>query len=225
MTTLNDKLAKIMEIADGEECSRAFQLFCRQHEAELPVPGENPLFDKAMWNASSFTTLSANDQSILEKVTGKLLGETRNAAEKTVVALKDLVTASREAAIQTWQDTLASMQWNQLVPAGATRGVGSQLVSLGTFEKQMEDIKIQINLGYLVDKDQLRILLQAKDSEENAREDVEIRVNESARGTVFSRKTNQDGSMVAPSIPVGPGEYQIQVLWTDQVIETPFFRI
>ena len=178
-----------------------------------------------MWNASSFTTLSANDQSILEKVTGKLLGETRNAAEKTVVALKDLVTASREAAIQTWQDTLASMQWNQLVPAGATRGVGSQLVSLGTFEKQMEDIKIQINLGYLVDKDQLRILLQAKDSEENAREDVEIRVNESARGTVFSRKTNQDGSMVAPSIPVGPGEYQIQVLWTDQVIETPFFRI
>ncbi len=225
MTTLNDKLAKIIDMADEQECAHAFQAFCRQYEEELPLPGENPLFDKAMWQASSFMKLSDNDESILRKVTSKLIGETRTATEKTVVALKDLIGSSREAAINTWQDTLAAMQWNQMVPAGATRGVGSQMISLGTFEKQVEDTKIQINLGWLVDKDQLRILLQAKDTDENAREDVEIRVNESERGTVFTRKTNQDGSMVAPSIPVGPGEYQIQVLWTDQVVETPFFRI
>ena len=225
MTTLNDKLTKIINISDEQECAQAFEIFCRQYQDELPLPGENPLFDKAMWAASNYMTLSKNDQSILERVTSKLIGTTQSATEKTVLALKDLVGASREAAISTWQDMLAGMQWNQMVPAGATRGVGSQIVSLGTFEKEVDNAKIQVNLGWLADKDQIRILLQAKDGEENAMQDVEVRVNELEKGVVFTRKTNQDGSMVAPSIQVGPGEYQIQVLWTDNVIETPFFKI
>lgn len=225
MTTLNDKLTKIIGMDDEKACAQAFEIFCKQHEEELPVPGENALFDKAMWNASQYMTLSKNDESILERVTAKLIGETQSATEKSVLMLKELVGSGKDAAIGTWQDMLAGMQWNQMVPAGATRGVGSQMVSLGTFEKQVDDTKIQVNLGWLVDKDQIRILLQAKDSDDNAMDDVEIRVNESDRGTVFTRKTNQDGSMVAPAIPVGPGVYQIQVLWTDKVVETPYFRI
>lgn len=225
MTTLNDKLTKIINISDEQECAQAFEIFCKQHVDELPLPGENSLFDKAMWAASSYMTLSKTDESILERVTNKLIGETQSATEKTVLALKDLVGASRDAAISSWEDMLSGMQWSQMAPAGATRGVGSQIVSLGTFEKQIDDATIQVNLGWLTDKDQIRILLQAKDGEENAMQDVEVRVNESDKGTVFSRKTNQDGSMVAPSIQVGPGEYQIQVLWTDKVVETPYFKI
>ena len=68
-------------------------------------------------------------------------------------------------------------------------------------------------------------MLQAKDVDDKALADVEVRINESERGTVFSRKTNEDGSVVAPAVKVGPGEYQIQVFWTDKVVETPFFRI
>jgi len=227
MATLDEKLKNILAIEDERDCADAFEAFCRNHEEALPLPGENPLFDRAMWNASMHTTLSKNDESILARVTGKLLAGMNRlpATEKAVLALKDLVGASRDAAITTWQDMLAGMAWRQMVPAGAMRGVGSQLVSLGTFEKQVEDTKIQVNLGWLVDKDQLRILLQAKDSDENAMPDVEIRVTESERGVVYSRKTNQDGSVVAPAVKVGPGEYQIQVLWTDKVVETPFFRI
>ncbi|MBZ0187726.1 MAG: hypothetical protein K8F91_15885 [Candidatus Obscuribacterales bacterium] len=225
MATLDEKLRKILAINDERDCAEAFEAFCRNNGEELPLPGENPLFDRAMWNASMHMTLSDKDESILKRVTGKLIGETKSATQQAVLALKDLVGASREAAISTWQDMLAGMQWSQMVPAGAMRGVGSQLVSLGTFEKQVDDTKIQVNLGWLVDKDQLRILLQAKDSDENAMPDVEIRVTESERGIVYSKKTNQDGSVVAPAVNVGPGEYQIQVLWTDKVVETPFFRI
>ena len=112
-----------------------------------------------------------------------------------------------------------------MVPAGALRGVGTQLVSLGTFQKEIDDATVQVNLGWLVDKDQLRVLLQAKDKDENALADVEVRVTEIERGVVFSRKTNEDGSVVAPSVQCGPGQYQIQVIWLDKVVETPFFRI
>ncbi len=99
------------------------------------------------------------------------------------------------------------------------------MVSLGTFQKQLADANIQLNLGWLVDQDHLRILLQARNSEQQALPDVELRVNEVKQGTVFSRKTNQDGAVVAPDVQVGPGQYQIQVIWMDEIAETPFFVI
>ena len=80
-------------------------------------------------------------------------------------------------------------------------------------------------MGWLVDDDNLRLLLQAKDKDQNAIPEVEIKIFESDRGVVFARKTNQDGAMVAPSVKVGPGQYQIQVFYDDKVLETPFFRV
>jgi len=67
--------------------------------------------------------------------------------------------------------------------------------------------------------------VQAKDETNNAISDVEMRITEVERGVVFSRKTNQDGAVVAPSVQVGPGQYQIQVIFMDKTIETPFFKI
>lgn len=225
MNTLNEKLAKVLSIKDEAECARSFEKFCQENFDILPLPGENPQFDRAMWNASSFSTLSKGDEAIVKRVTTRLAAEEAVATKPAVLALKELVGATKEAAISTWQDMLAAMQWQQMVPAGAMRGVGTQLVSLGTFERIVDDATIQVNLGWLVDKDQLRVLMQAKDGERNAMADVEVRVTETERGVVFSRKSNQDGSVVAPSVQVGPGQYQIQVIWLDNIVETPFFRI
>lgn len=230
MNTLQEKLAKILSIKDERACAETFESFCQEHADILPMPGENSMFDKAMWAASKHTTLSKKDEAILKRVTGRMIADSvvkpvAAKAESAVLMLKDLVGSTKENAIGAWQDMLAAMQWQQMVPAGALRGVGTQLVSLGTFQKQIDDATVQVNLGWLVDKDQLRVLLQAKDKEENALADVEVRVTEMERGVVFSRKTNEDGSVVAPSVQCGPGQYQIQVIWLDKVVETPFFRI
>jgi hypothetical protein len=225
MNTLNEKLEKVLSISDEKKCAESFEKFCAENFNDLPLPGENTKFDGAMWAASQFRALSKTDEAIIKRVTDKLLGEQVDVVKEVVVKLRDMVGNTKEAAINTWQDMLAAMAWQQMVPAGALRGVGAQLVGLGTFQKTVDDANIQINLGWHVDTDQLRILLQAKDKEENALPNVEMRINEVDRGIVFSRKTNEDGSVVAPSVKVGPGQYQIQVFFSDKVVETPFFRI
>ncbi len=238
MTTLNDKLAQLTKaMANGDEsaCALSFEKFCQENFQELPLPGENKLFDQAMWTASQFMPLTKKDEAIVKRVTGNMLeaispvtvavAQATAATEKSVFALRDLVGQARESAAAVWQDMLSAQQWQQMVPAGATRGVGAQLVSMGTFERTIDDVRIQVNLGWLIDENNLRVLLQAKDKDENAIPEVEVRINEQDRGVVFSRMTNQDGAMVAPSVKVGPGQYQIQVYWSDKVIETPFFRI
>jgi hypothetical protein len=242
MSTLNEKLAqltKAMAQSNEGECAKSFERFCQENFQDLPIPGENKAFDQAMWQASQFTSLSAGDQKIVNRVVDRMVGSLSpvatavsqasgaiNAvAEKSVFVLKDLIGQARDTAAQAWQDMLAAQQWQQMVPAGATRGVGAQLVSLGTFERAVEDVRIQVNLGWLVDDNNLRVLLQAKDGADNAIPEVELRITESERGVVFTRKTNRDGAMVAPAVNVGPGQYQIQVFWSDQVVETPFFRI
>jgi hypothetical protein len=242
MTTLNDKLtqlAKAMANEDESACAQSFEKFCQENFQELPLPGENKLFDQAMWNASQFAPLSKGDQAIVKKVTGNMLeainpvsvgvanavATAAAASEKSVFVLRELVGQARDSAASLWQDMLSAQQWQQMVPAGATRGVGAQLVSLGTFERTVDDVRIQVNLGWLIDDNNLRVLLQAKDNEDNAIPQVEVRITENERGVVFSRMTNQDGAMVAPAVKVGPGQYQIQVFWSDKVVETPFFRI
>ncbi len=225
MNILNEKLAKILANGSEEESAKSFQAFCQEHAGQLPLPGENPRFDKAMWAASKYMNLSKSDEGIVDRVAARLLGEKAVDVKQVVLNLRELVGTTKQAAIDTWQEMLAAMSWQQMVPAGAMRGVGTQLVSLGTFQRQLDDLNIQINLGWHVDKDQLRLLAQAKDLREEALSDVEIRLTEARGDVVFSRKTNEDGSMVAPSVPIKPGEYKIQVLWLDRMVETPFFRI
>ncbi|HEY9755749.1 MAG TPA: carboxypeptidase-like regulatory domain-containing protein [Oculatellaceae cyanobacterium] len=222
--TLNRQLAKILAMKDESELAESFERFCIDNAASMPLPGENPQFDKAMWTAAKFSKLSKSDASLLNKVTAKLL-EKAEEPSPVVLKLKEMVGSTKQAAIDTWQDLLSAMSWQQLVPAGALRGVGTQMVSLGTIQRVVDDITIQVNLGWHVDQDQLRLLMQAKGKEQEAIEDVEIRVTELAGDVVFSRSTNEDGTVVAPSVSVKPGDYKIQVLWSDNVIETPFFRV
>jgi hypothetical protein len=222
--TLNQKLAKILAMKNETELAESFERFCVDNASSMPLPGENAQFDKAMWTAARFSKLSKSDQAILNAVTANLLDK---AAEPSaaVLKLKEMVGSTKQAAIDTWQDLLSAMSWQQLVPAGALRGVGTQMVSLGTIQRVVDDVTIQVNLGWHVDQDQLRVLMQAKGREQEAIQDVEIRITESAGAVVFARNTNEDGTVVAPSVPVKPGDYKIQVLWSDNVIETPFFRV
>lgn len=225
MNNPKSDLAKILSEKDERESAASFEKFCSRNAAHMPLPGENKHLDQAMWEASKYMPLSSTDESILKRVTGKLMGEQVDVAAVAVLKLRDLVGSTKETAINAWQDMLSAMTWQQMVPAGAMRGVGTQLVSLGTFQRSIDHANIQVNLGWMVDKDQLRILVQAKDDDEIAISDVEMRINEVERGTVFSRKTNEDGAVVAPQVQVGPGQYQIQVIFMDKTIETPFFKI
>lgn len=228
MKNLKEELARILA-GDENVAADSFASFLSKNADSLPLPGVDSQFDKAMWSASEHLPLTSNDESILKRVTAKLIGEEKSVAvetiEKGVIKLKDLIGQSREAAINTWQDMLAGMAWQQMVPAGAMRGVGTQMVSLGTFQQQLEDANVQINLGWLVDKEHLRILLQAKDTQDEALCDVELRIREVNRGVVFSRKTNEDGAIVAPNVHVGPGQYRIEVIHNDRVAETPDFVV
>ena len=153
----------------------------------------------------------------------RLLSEAADPVASAVLKLRDLVGAGRDAAVGTWQDMLATMSWQQMVPAGALRGVGSRMVSLGTFQQDLDGANLQVNLGWMVDQDQFRILLNAKDEKGAAIPDVELRVKEKDGDVIFTRKTNQDGTVVAPNVKVGPGYYQIEILVGDKVAQTPYF--
>ena len=223
MKTPIDELKKILESRDEGAIANDLAKFFQRHGDSLPLPGEDTAFDRALWAASEYVELSEKDQSILNRVTVKLLAEAADPVASTALKLRDLVGAGRDAAVRTWQDMLATMAWQQMVPAGALRGVGSRMVSLGTFQQDMGGASVQVNLGWMVDQDQFRILLNAKDNNGEAIPDVELRVKEQDRGVVFSRKTNQDGSVVAPGVKVGPGSYQIEILVGDKVAQTPYF--
>ncbi len=223
MKTPTEELKIILEAKDEVAIVEGVRHFFHKYGDNLPLPGEDSAFDRVMWAASEYIQLSPKDESMLSRVTMKLLAEHPDMATATILKLRDLVGAGREAAVNTWQDMLCSMQWQQMVPAGALRGVGTRMVSLGSFQQDLGDTNVQVNLGWLVDQDQFRILLNAKGEAGDAVPDVELRVRESDRGVVFSRKTNQDGTVVAPAVKVGPGTYQIEILVGDKVAQTPFF--
>lgn len=223
MKTPTDELKKILEGSDETAIAENVSKFFQRYGENLPLPGEDTAFDRAIWAASEYVKLSEKDEDILSRVTLKLLGEAADPVASTMLKLRDLVGNGRETAVRTWQDMLAALAWQQMVPAGALRGVGSRMVSLGTFQQELAGASVQVNLGWMVDQDQFRILLNAKDRKGEAMSDVELRVKEIERGVVFSRKTNQDGSVVAPAVKVGPGQYQIEILVGDKVAQTPFF--
>ncbi len=223
MKSVTDELKKILEGKDETAIVEGVKNFFQSHGESLPLPGEDTAFDRAMWMASEYIELSPQDEKILSRVTLKLLGEAADPVASAALKLRDLIGAGREAAVTTWQDMLGTMAWQQMVPAGALRGVGARMVSLGTFQQDLSGASIQVNLGWMVDQDQFRILLNAKDQKGDAIPDVELRVKEQDRGVVFSKKTNQDGTVVAPTVKVGPGSYQIEILVGDKVAQTPYF--
>jgi hypothetical protein len=226
MKTWKEELAKVLKGKSDSACAEAFAKFCGKHAESLPLPGQDKEFDQAMWAASEHSKLSGSDERILKRVTAKLLGEKSVApVAAAALKLKDLIGSGKEAAIATWQDMLSAMAWQQMVPAGALRGVGTQMISLGTFQQDVGEVSVQVNIGWMVDKDDLRVLVQAKDRKDVGCTDVELRINELQRGIIYSRTTNEDGAVVASNVHVGPGQYKVQIVRGDSVVETPYFIV
>src|SRR5688572_1941049 len=99
MKSLKDELAKVLKGKDESAVAEALAKFCKKHADELPLPGQDSQFDMAMWQASEHQNLSKKDETILARVTGKLLGQETQASS---LKLKDLVGAGKEAAIAAW---------------------------------------------------------------------------------------------------------------------------
>ena len=89
MNTAKNKLAKIASTGDDKACAEALAKFINDSAERMPLPGENEEFDKAMWLASEHLPLSDKDESILNRVTAKLLGEEVDVAAAAVLKLKD----------------------------------------------------------------------------------------------------------------------------------------
>ncbi len=215
MKTWEKELFKIMALEDKESMTELLKQFL--HKYELPLPGENSSLDKAMWAASQFTQLSTSDRNLLKQVTEKLM------KQEVVFQLADLTSKTRQATLLLWQEMLAALSWHQLVPAGAMRGAG--MLSLGTYEQQLDDASIKLNLGWIANQSKIRLLLQAQDQKHTALPEVELKVQESASGMVFASKTNQDGTLVVPGLAVNPGKYQIEVAWKNKIAKTPYFEV
>ncbi|MBX9878411.1 MAG: hypothetical protein K2Y22_08120 [Candidatus Obscuribacterales bacterium] len=219
------ELKQILDIKEEDVCVKALADFCQRHSDKLPLPGENSQFDELMWKVSEHINLGKEDKATVKRVTERLIAGLAQSGVDIALKFRELVGAGKEMALSAWQDALFSLSWQQLQPVAITRSAGKQMVSLGTIERQLGDAHVELNLGWLVEEDSLRILMQATDEKSSGLQDLELRVKEMDRGVVFIEKTDTDGSLVASRVEVGPGNYRIEIGWKDLVAVTPYFSI
>lgn len=219
------ELRQILDIKEETACVEALADFCQRHGDKLPLPGENNQFDELMWKVSEHIQLGKEDKAVVKRVTEKLLSGLQQSGVDIGLKFRELIGAGKDLALSAWQEALYSLSWQQLQPVAITRSAGKQMVSLGTIERQLGDAHVELNLGWLVDDDSLRILMQATDEKSSGLQDLELRIKEMDRGVVFIEKTNSDGALVASRVEVGPGSYRIEIGWKDLVAVTPYFVI
>lgn len=219
------ELRQILDIKEEDACVEALADFCQRHSDKLPLPGENSQFDDLMWKVSEYVQLDKNDNAVVKRVTERLISGLAQSGVDVALKFRELIGTGKEMALSVWQEALHSLSWQQLQPVAITRSAGKQIVSLGTIERQLGDAHVELNLGWLVDDDSLRILMQARDEKSSGLQDLELRVKEMNRGVVFIERTDSDGSLVASSVEVGPGSYRIEIGWKDLVAVTPYFVI
>lgn len=147
------------------------------------------------------------------------------ATQKAVIKLSDLVSEAREAAMTAWREAVAGMQW-QMAPVPVTRSVSSaDVISLGTMEKNVEKTRVKLNIGFHSHNDLLKIMVQVQDENRNPVAGVEVVLKEVERGIVLSIKTDEDGNVLNNAIKLDDGQYQVQVMCNDQIVETPIFKV
>ncbi|MBX9770344.1 MAG: hypothetical protein K2X29_03180 [Candidatus Obscuribacterales bacterium] len=219
------ELKQILDIKEEDACVEALADFCQRHSDKLPLPGENSQFDDLMWKVSEYVQLGKEDKAVVKRVTERLISGLAQSGVDVALKFRELIGTGKEMALSVWQEALHSLSWQQLQPVAITRSAGKQIVSLGTIERQLGDAHVELNLGWLVDDDSLRILMQARDEKSSGLQDLELRVKEMNRGVVFIERTDSDGSLVASSVEVGPGSYRIEIGWKDLVAVTPYFVI
>ncbi len=224
MKTLSKKIEAALKIENEEDRGKALAALFRDAGDDFLLPGQNKDFDIAYMEATKYMKLSPSDESILDRVTNRMLAS-EAILQKAVVKLKDLATQAQDAAMAAWQDAVMAMQW-QMVPVPVTRSVSTpDSFSLGTIEKGMDKTRVKLNIGWNAQKDLLKLLVQVQDEERNGVSGVEVRLKEIERGTILSFHTDEDGTMQNNAIKIEDGQYQVQVLCDDQIVETPIFKV
>lgn len=226
--TLNKKIEEALQIENDDERQKTLAALFRNAGDDFLLPGQNKDFDLAFMEATKYMKLSASDQSILDRVTkGVLASESVVSAsmQKAVLKLKDLATQAKDSAMAAWQEAVVGMQW-QMVPVPVTRSVGSaDAISLGTMEKGVDKTRVKLNIGFHSQGDLLKIMVQVQDEKRNGIAGVEVLLREIERGVIMSVKTDEDGNMQNNAIKLGDGQYQVQVVCNDQIVETPIFKV
>jgi hypothetical protein len=216
MNDLAQELKRLLESGDNE----GLLALLTRSEASLPLPGQDQLLDRAMWQASQFVELSAQDKASCQKVSQRLLSGFEQA-----ISLKELAGQGKQAALSLWQDMLGALSWQALQPVEMLRSGGTQMLSLGTIEGSCADAKVQLNLGFNTANNNLKLLVLAKDESNAAVPGVECSLLNLDQGVVFLKQTNEDGSIVAPQIALSPGNYQIELSFSGSTVITPVFSV
>lgn len=221
---LKKQLEKISQINDQERCADALADFFKANCELLPPPGKSHEFDLAMWQASEYMSLSTSEQDAVSRVTSKLLAKKEDAE---VIDFRKLTSQAMKEILGQWEKLVGEFSWNPSPAlAFATRAVSAHpTISLGTYKSNLADIDLQINLGWIVDKSQLKVIMQALGSDSQAVSNVEFMVRDQDNVIVYSRKTNDDGAVVAPEIKLPSGQYQIEISFEQQVLKMPKFQI
>lgn len=226
--TLKKKLEAALAIENEEEREKTLAALFARASDDMLLPGQNKDFDLAYMEATKYLQLSPGDQSIVDRVTKRLLnseGAIQMATQKAVIKLSDLVSEARETAMAAWQEAVAGMQW-QMAPVPVTRSVSSaDVISLGTMEKSVEKTRVKLNIGFHSHNDLLKIMVQVQDENRNPVAGVEVVLKEVERGIVLSIKTDEDGNVLNNAIKLDDGQYQVQVVCNDQIVETPIFKV
>ena len=92
-------------------------------------------------------------------------------------------------------------------------------------EKIVEKTRVKLNIGFHSHNHLLKIMVQVQDENRNPVAGVEVVLKEVERGIVLSIKTDEDGNVLNNAIKLDDGQYQVQVVCNDQIVETPIFKV
>ena len=228
MNTMNEdklNLKDVIKSDDDQNLINDFSHYLKNNLASSIKPGLNSQLDSSLWEAAKFSQLTAEDEGLLNRVTGNLLKNIK--VEETVFSFKEFFNQANSQVQNIWSDLLQTMQWQVLTPVAITRSVASdEALSLGTFTQSIANIgNIEMNLNFYNKTNSIKLLVQATDLNGEALTDTKVMISKDFSQIIYEGQTNEDGFMLEPNIELGNGIFQIDFLVNDNLVSTPIFKI
>lgn len=218
-------LKDVIKSDDDQNLINDFSYYLKNNLASSIKPGLNSQLDSSLWEAAKFSQLTAEDEGLLNRVTGNLLKNIK--VEETVFSFKEFFNQANSQVQNIWSDLLQTMQWQVLTPVAITRSVASdEALSLGTFTQSIANIgNIEMNLNFYNKTNSIKLLVQATDLNGEALTDTKVMISKDFSQIIYEGQTNEDGFMLEPNIELGNGIFQIDFLVNDNLVSTPIFKI
>ena len=218
-------LKDVIKSDDDQNLTNDFSYYLKNNLASSIKPGLNSQLDSSLWEAAKFSQLTAEDEGLLNRVTGNLLKNIK--VEENVFSFKEFFNQANSQVQNIWSDLLQTMQWQVLTPVAITRSVASdEALSLGTFTQSIANIgNIEMNLNFYNKTNSIKLLVQATDLNGEALTDTKVMISKDFSQIIYEGQTNEDGFMLEPNIELGNGIFQIDFLVNDNLVSTPIFKI